>query len=116
MIIQNTSTINFKAKLDTNAVLETTTQKIFHYDGTEGWKQVITALNDRPSKGIGSRGYRYHAKIIGEKIINKYPKIKEATDKIHKLIADNPEIKKKELNEKIKPIVEEIGREIDIIL
>ena len=72
MIIQNTSTINFKAKLDTNAVLETTTLKIFHYNGTEGWKQVITALNDRPSKGIGSRGYRYYAKIIGEKIIDKY--------------------------------------------
>lgn len=116
MIIQNTSTINFKAKLDTNAVLETTTLKIFHFNGTEGWKQVITALNGRPSKGIGSRGYRYYAKIIGEKIIDKYPKIKEATEKIHKLTANNPELKKAELNEKIKPIVEEIGREIDIIL
>ena len=116
MRVQNNSTINFKTKLKTAAVLETTSKKIFYYEGTEGWRQVITAFNDTPKKGIGSRGYRYYADIIGTKIMDKYPKIKEATDKIKKIIDEKPDIKKNELNNKIRPIIDELGDEIDINL
>ena len=85
MLIQEISSPNFNAKLNTAEVLETTSQKIFYSDGTNGLKKVIFALNDKPFKATGAKGYRYYAKILGDKIMNKYPQIKEATDNIHKI-------------------------------
>ena len=116
MLIQEILSPNFNAKLNTAEVLETTSQKIFYSDGTNGLKKVIFALNDKPFKATGAKGYRYYAKILGDKIMNKYPQIKEATDNIHKITAEYPYLTKKELNAKIQPMIEKIGKEIDIVI
>ena len=116
MKIQTGSSPMFNARLNTAEVLETTSQKIFYSDGTSGLKNVILALNDKPFKATGPKGYRHYAQIIGRKITDKYPKIKEATESIHKITKDYPLITKKELNAKIQPMIEEIGSEIDIVL
>ena len=108
------SGLNFSAKLPTAAVLETTSLKIFDSKGTDGFKRVILALNDKPFKATGAKGYRYYAEKIGQKIMAKYPKIKEATDNIHSILKAEPNITKAELNLKIRPIIDEIGTEVDI--
>lgn len=108
--------INFGIKLDTGKVLEVTSMKIFQSDGLEGCKEVIKALNNKPIKATGNKGYKYYAENIGKKIIEKYPKIAEATGKINEIIVKNPNIKKQELNEQVQVIIKEIGKEVDIVI
>ena len=115
-INNNCPALNFGVKLKTTSVLETTSLKIFASEGTNGYKEVILALYDKPFKAAGSRGYRYYAEIIGKKIIDKYPQIKKATENIHQILKTEPNINKKDLNLRIQPIVDELGHEIDIIL
>ena len=50
------------------------------------------------------------------KIISKYPDIAKATDEIKNITEKNPQIKKAELREKIQPILDRIGKEIDITI
>ena len=117
MLIQKyNNSPNFGIKLDTGKVLETTTLKIFQSDGIDGWRDVFKALNDRPIKATGCRGYRYYAEKIGKQITEKYPAIKAASEEIKAIIDRQPDIKKLELKEKIRPIIEKIGFEIDITL
>ena len=118
MFIQNNhnNSLNFGVRLDTGKVLETTSLKIFQSVGTDGYRDVIKALNDKPVKATGSKGYRYFAEKIGKQITEKYPEIKSATDEIKALVAAQPDIKKSELNEKIRPIIDKLGAEIDITL
>ena len=54
--------------------------------------------------------------IIGEKITQKYPQIKRATEEIKKIIKENPNISKSELYNKSKPIINSLGNEIDITI
>ena len=105
---------NFGARLKTAQVLEVTSLKIFESDGISGCKNVIQTLAPIKQKGIGNKGYKYHAQIIGEKILEKYPKIKEATMQIKNILAENPNISKKALNDEIRPMINKIGQEIDI--
>lgn len=97
-IQNNRNNINFGVKLDTAKVLEVTSMKIFRSDGIEGCKEVVHALNDKPIKAAGNRGYKYYAEIIGKQITEKYPQIAEATAKISEITSQNPNIKKAELN------------------
>ena len=108
--------INFGHKLKTVNVLEVTTQKIIQSSGLEGPKKVILTLYDKPFKGTGHRGFKYMAENIGAKITAKYPEINEATNQIKNILKQNPDIKKQQLNELVKPIIEKIGENIDITL
>lgn len=111
-----TNSPNFGVKLNTGSVLEVTSMKIFQNEGIKGFKEVTEALNPVPIKFVGNRGYRYYAKIIGEKIIKKYPEIAQATAQIREIAKNNPYFTKAELNQKIQPIIEKLGQEIDINL
>ena len=118
MFIQNNhnNSLNFGVRLDTGKVLETTSLKIFQSVGTDGFRDVIKALNDKPIKATGARGYRYFAEKIGKQITEKYPEIKSATDEIKAIVAAQPDIKKTDLMAKIRPIIDKLGAEIDITL
>ncbi len=114
MKIHTINNTNFNARIKTASILETTTGKAFENNGIEGMKEVFLALNKKPMKAPGSRGYRYYAKELGNKIIEKYPQIKEATEEINSIINKNPHIKKQDLRTKVKPYIDKLGKEIDI--
>jgi len=111
-----TNTPYFGIKLNTASVLETTSQRIFYNTGTDGFKEVIFALNDKPFKATGSKGYVYFAKVIGKQITDKYPEIAEATKKILKIYEENPDVKKAEVAKKIQPIIDKLGQTVDITI
>lgn len=115
-IQNNISNLNFDARLNTADVLEVTSMRIFKNDGIIGIKQVVDALEINPNKATGWRGYKYFSQIAGKRICKKYPQISQATQEIKSWIDNNPYITKKELNEKVSPIIEKIGETIDIEL
>lgn len=112
----NKYNVNFGVKLDTGKVLEVTTRRIFQSDGIEGCKEVVNALVDTPIKATGHKGYRHYAVLLGNEITEKYPQIKDATDTINKIVSENPDITKAELSKKVEPLIEKIGKEIDIVI
>ena len=113
-INNNHGKINFGHKFETYKVLEVTTQKILKSEALAGPKEVISILSEKDtSKGIGNRGYKHLAMIIGEKITQKYPQIKRATEEI---IKENPNISKSELYNKSQLIINSLGNEIDITI
>ncbi len=114
MNIKNNNNIYFGEKFETGKILEVTTQKIFYSEGFSGPKEVITKLHGKTA--IGNRGYKYLAEIIGKKITDKYPEIKKATNQIKEIIKNNPNIAPKDLRNKTKPILEELEKEIDIVI
>lgn len=119
MNIQNSNTnINFGIKLYTGSVLEVTSLKIFQSEGMRGPREVVNSLNGKPANFscYGYKGFKHQAEIIGTKIMNKYPEIKSATEEILAITEKNPDIKKEALNKSVQPIIEKIGREIDITI
>ena len=108
--------ISFGTKLETAKVLEVTCKKIFYSNGIEGVRDVVKALSDKPIKATGHKGYKYFAEQIGFKILQKYPQIAEATEKINQIINTNPNITKDALAKEIFPLIDEIGKEIDITI
>ncbi len=114
--LRNRELVNFGIKLETAKVLEVTSQKIFASDGLNGVSEVIQALSKEPIKATGKKGYRYFAIQTGNAIIEKYPQIAEATAEINKITAQNPYITKTELNQKVRPLIDKIGKEIDITI
>ncbi len=114
--LRNRELVNFGIKLETAKVLEVTSQKIFASDGLNGVREVIQALSKEPIKATGNKGYRYFAIQTGNAIIEKYPQIAEATAEINKITAQNPYITKTELNQKVRPLIDKIGKEIDITI
>jgi translation initiation factor 2 alpha subunit (eIF-2alpha) len=111
------SSPSFGTKIKTVNVLEATTMKIFYNDGIEGIKDVVKTLNENSTKkSIGWRGYKYYAQNFGEQIVAKYPKIAKATNEINSIITANKNLKKKELFELIKPVVDKLGENVDITL
>lgn len=117
-INNNPNNINFGVKLDTGSVLEVTSLRIFQSDGLKGPQSIVNALSEKPAnfKSYGHKGFRHYAQLVGEQIMEKYPKLKEATEEILNITDKNPNIKKTELNEKIQPIINRLGKEIDITL
>lgn len=116
MNIGNISNVNFGVKLNTVSVLETTSLRIIQNDGIVGIRDVVLNLWDKPFKATGNRGYKYMAEIIGEKIIAKYPEIANATERIKEIVKINPYIKKEDLAVKIKPIIDDLGDTVDIVV
>lgn len=117
MEINNTSKINFSAKIPTVKVFETTCLKLIESNDISELKSVLNTfgvMGER--KSPGHQGYRHYLKQISDKILEKYPDIKEATNKINLLIKNNPYIKRTDLQSEIKPILEKFGEEIDIII
>ena len=108
--------ISFGTRLETGKVLEVTSKKIFYSNGIEGVRDVVKALSDKPIKATGHKGYKYFAEQIGFKILQKYPQIAEATEKINQIINTNPNITKDALAKEIFPLIDEIGKEIDITI
>ncbi len=108
--------ISFGTRLETGKVLEVTSKKIFYSNGIEGVRDVVKALSDKPIKATGHKGYKYFAEQIGFKILQKYPQIAEATEKINQITTLNPHIKKGDLAREIAPLIEKIGKEIDITI
>ncbi len=113
MIINN-STPSFGTKVDTIKVLETTTLKMIQSDSVSDLKPIIDTFWKTPMKAAGNRGYRYYLQAIGNQITDKYPQIAEASSKISEFIKDNPS--KQNLREFVEPIVEKIGKTIDITI
>lgn len=113
-----TPNLYFGKKFDTINVLEVTTQRILGNNGLEGSKKIIKALSEDCNKniGIGNRGYKYYAEILGRKIIEKYPEIRKATDEINAILEKEPYIKKQKLQQKIQPILKQLNTEIDITI
>ena len=107
---------NFGIKLQTTHALEATSGIIFDSTGTDGFKAVITALNTRPMKGIGNRGYRYYAKQLGEQICAKYPEIANVTQKLQEIKANNPNLSEEEFANQVKPYIAKLGTQVDITL
>lgn len=117
MKINNHDTnINFGTKINTINVLETAAMINLNSIGTDGLKTVINALRETPLKATGKVGYRHYAKIYGEQICAKYPEIKAVADKLKTLKASNQNIKKAELLDSIKPDLQKLGSEVDIVL
>lgn len=119
MMLRNCTKNNqpsFGIKLNTASVLESTSMKIFKNDGITGFKEVTQAFSPKPIKAVGNRGYKYYAKMYGEQIVEKYPEIAAATAQILKIIRDNPDLKKAELYNKIRPIINSLGEEVDITI
>lgn len=107
---------SFKAKIDTASVFEVTCMKIFKNDGIEGFKKVVNTLRSEPIKATGHRGFAYHARIMGDRIKDKYPEIAKASDEIIEIANQNPNIKKQDFYAKILPIIDKFGETIDITL
>ena len=114
--LRNRELVNFGIKLETAKVLEVTSQRIFTSEGLSGVSEVIQALSKEPIKATGSKGYRYFAIQTGNAILEKYPQIAEATAEINRITAQNPYITKTELNQKVRPLIDKIGKEIDITI
>jgi len=107
---------NFGIKLDTVKVLETTSQTVIKSENIEGIKEVTTALNGGPLKFPGHQGFKHYAKIFGEKICAKYPEIAEITAKIREIKSQRSYIPKAEIYEQVKPMIDKLGKNIDIEL
>ena len=112
------SKINFGAKLNTIGVLESTTGRIIGDNGIEGLRSIILAFPDAhiDKNVIKYKGFRFRAMEIGKLIKTKYPDIARATDRINSIVDNNPAITKFELQKEIQPIIEDLGRELDIVL
>lgn len=109
-------TPSFGANLNTIKVLEATTLKNIEAESISDLKPIIDTLWPVKLKGTGNRGYRYYLSEIGNKIIDKYPEIAEASGAILEFSRKNPKAKRFELQEFVKPIVEKLGETIDITI
>lgn len=114
--LRNNQEPSFGVKISTPSVFEVTSMKIFHNDGVEGFKEVTNALLDKPIKATGAKGYKYYADMFGKQILAKYPEIAKATEEIKKVVAQNPFIPKRELEQRINPIINKFGSTVDITL
>ncbi len=115
MKIQHTNNINFGTKVNTMHVIELTTLKMFEPRGFTGMTDTMKKLYDVP-KATGRKGYKYYAKLVGDKILEKYPEIKDITNTVNNLIKQNPDMSPKELHNKVCSLISKIGEEIDIVI
>lgn len=118
MKVENINYTNFKAKYQTSKILGITSRKVLDTDGMEGYIETIKSIIGRENipKYIGSKGYNGYAAKIAEKILPKYPKIAEATEKIQNILKENPLIFQKDLLKKVEPILRDFGAEVDIVI
>jgi len=115
-IQNNRQSLSFGTKLKTAQILEASTMKIFYSEGISGFKEITDKLSEKPIRATGFRGYKYFAENFAKQIIEKYPQLKAATEETRSIIESNPHAGKKALYEKIKPVIDRIGEEFDIVL
>lgn len=106
--------ISFGTKVRTAKILEACTLKYTESDSIADLRPIIDTFWHKPLKAAGNRGYRYYIKDIAEKIMQKYPEIKQASEDILRFAASNPEAKRPQMREFVKPIIQKLGEEIDI--
>ena len=114
MKIQNNSKINFGIKLNSIEVVETASVTILKSDGLEGIKNVASKLSGQPLKFPGHQGYRHLAEVYGAKICAKYPEIAAIANRINEIKSQNSFIRKNDLYQQVKPMIDKLGKEIDI--
>lgn len=114
MKVENNNLINFGIKLNSVEVLEVASVTILQSNGIEGVKNVATKISGKPLKFPGHQGYRHFAEVYGPKICAKYPNIAEIARQIQEIKANNPFIRKNELYQQVKPMIDKLGNEIDI--
>jgi hypothetical protein len=112
----NNNSLVFKQKLKTASVLQVTAQKIFIPDGFSDMVNTIKLLRGDLPRATGHQGYRKFAKDLGDKIIEKYPEIAEASKEIIAILEKNPFIRTKEYGEKVQPILKRFDENIDIVI
>ncbi len=115
MNIQKTN-INFGQKYPTGRILEVTTRKIFEPDGVMGYIETIKQLHGNVPKYLGNQGYKKYAEEVGAKIIAKYPKIAKATEDILEIAKTNRSPFARDLKEKIQPILDRFGKNVNIVI
>ncbi len=108
--------ISFGEKYPTGHILEITSRKIFEPDGVTGYINKMKKLHGNVPKYTGHLGYRRYAEIVGNKIMAKYPKIKEATDEILDIANNFSYVHTSQLKEKVQPILDRFDKEIDIVI
>ncbi len=107
--------INFQATVKTMDLLSLTTMKAFCDDGFEGMIRTLKTLYPVP-RYVGNQGYRHYIKILTEQIESKYSEIADSTRVAKQIITENPSADKKTLQDKLRPIINKIGEEIDIVV
>ncbi len=106
------STPSFGTKVDTIKVLETATLKMIQSESVSDLKPMIDTFWKTPMRFVGNRGYRYYLERIGKQITDKYPQIADAAKSIIEFAKNNSD--KQKLREYVEPIVEKLGKIIDI--
>ena len=115
MIIKNTN-ISFGQKYPTIKVLEITSQKILDSEGVLGYMTTLRQIKPDIPKYPGHLGFRYYACLAGKDIMDKYPEIKKASEEINNIAAESPLLNSVALGEKVQPIIDRFGKEVDIII
>ncbi len=116
MPIEHINSTNFQKKYSTSKVLEITTRKIIDSDGVNGYINALKEIHGNVPKYLGHLGYKRYAIEAGDKIIAKYPQIASATQEILNIVEKEPNILPKELRERVKPILDKMDKEIDIVI
>jgi len=116
MYIQKINSTTFEEKYQTSKILELTTRRIFDNDGMQGFIDTLKKVHGNVPRYTGHQGYRRYAAEAGNKIIEKYPIIAEATKRILEITEKEPNILPKELRERIQPIIKNLDNEIDIVI
>lgn len=115
MNIQSINNVNFNAKVRTSHVLELTTLYMFEPDGFMGVVKTMKELYDIPS-ATGSKGYIHYAKLVGNKILEKYAYIADITNALKEYKASRPFITPEQMREKVSSYTEKIGENIEITI
>ena len=115
MKINSVNNINFEAKVKTTHLLEITTQTMFEPDGFMGMTNTLKKIYPLP-KATGHRGYRYYAKLAGDKLCDKYTQIADATRLLKMFLKVNPNSSREKLQSYARSLASRIGEEIDVVL
>jgi len=106
--------LSFKQKYETGKVLEVTTRKIFDKDGVNGYIETLKSLHGNIPRYTGHLGFKRYAESVSEKIFEKYPEIKKASEEIIEISENNRYVFAKDLRALVLPVLSRFDKEIDI--
>lgn len=107
---------SFGAKVRTIQVLEAASSHMIESENVTDFKPFINDLWYTPVSYTGRKGFRYYIQKIGEKLKEKYPNIKFESEKIVNYANQNPNAKRQDFQEFVKPIIDKLGQNIDVTL